>query len=357
LAPNPLMSRLRPNTARVHEWKKRSTNRSRRRWKLSWLPQFTRKWLWWFHEWYDLSPSHASQRLNDFMNNSHHNLPQWTLQGEDKNGKIMFPWTDWPRSAAEKLENAYEREHTRVTVQVYTRDIWSGYTVWAKTRAFTLEDDDDDNDMTDPDEVLTLVVDLETDNGTEYFNCISQLNSNGKSRGPCHTFRVKRTPRGPNGELLSGNIMKQDRETTFINENDQNDITSDRFGLINGTYCFRSPQEETQALFAELQTDILVIDALANSACNAAKLSNIHQTPLLNTIPTILSSLIANLLSIREYEKSPSYLGQNGTAPELGKWSLIFVCVCVCVCVSLRRLFAFVLDTNKLYISCLVFSL
>ena len=74
VAPNPLMSRLRPNTARVHEWKKRSTNRSRRRWKLSWLPQWTRKWLWWFHEWYEISPSHASQRLHDQMSNSHHNL-------------------------------------------------------------------------------------------------------------------------------------------------------------------------------------------------------------------------------------------------------------------------------------------
>ena len=43
LAPTPLMSRLRPNTARVHEWKNKSTNRSRRQWKLSWLPQVKRE--------------------------------------------------------------------------------------------------------------------------------------------------------------------------------------------------------------------------------------------------------------------------------------------------------------------------
>ena len=43
LAPTPLMSRLRPNTARVHEWKNKSTNRSRRQWKLSWLPQVREK--------------------------------------------------------------------------------------------------------------------------------------------------------------------------------------------------------------------------------------------------------------------------------------------------------------------------
>ena len=30
IAPTPLMARLRPNQARVHEWKKRSTNRSQR---------------------------------------------------------------------------------------------------------------------------------------------------------------------------------------------------------------------------------------------------------------------------------------------------------------------------------------
>ena len=73
-----------------------------------------------------------SQRLKDRMNDSHHNLPQWTLQGMDGHGNTMFPWTDWPRKAAEQLEQAYVREHTRVTVQVHTRDIWSGYNVWAR---------------------------------------------------------------------------------------------------------------------------------------------------------------------------------------------------------------------------------
>ena len=57
---------------------------------------------------------------------------------------------------------------------------------------------------------------------------------------------------------------------------------------------------------------------MTNSACRASKLNNIHQTAILNTIPTILCSLVANLIAIREYEKSPSYLGQNGQAPELG---------------------------------------
>ena len=101
------------------------------------------------------------------------------------------------------------------------------------------------------------------------------------------------------------------------NENDD-DITSDRFGLLHGGLCFRSPQEETQALFADLQTDMLVVEALANVLCHAATLDNIHQTSILNTVPTVLCSLIANLLSIQAYEQSPSYLGQNGLAPELG---------------------------------------
>ena len=119
----------------------------------------------------------------------------------------MFPWTDWPRSASEQLEQAYVREHTRVTVQVYSRDIWSGYNVWARTRASTLDDSDDENDLTNPEEVLTLIIDLETDNGTEYYEAVSMVNANGKGGGPCHTFRVKRTCRGLNGELLRGNFF------------------------------------------------------------------------------------------------------------------------------------------------------
>ena len=55
------------------------------------------KWLWWFHEWYELEPSYARQRLDDQMNDNHHNLPQWTLQGIDALGHNMFAWVEWPR--------------------------------------------------------------------------------------------------------------------------------------------------------------------------------------------------------------------------------------------------------------------
>ena len=206
VAPNPVMARLRPNSARVHEWKKRSTNRSRRRWKLSWIPEFARKWLWWWHEWQEMSPSHAAQRLRDQMNDNHHNLAQWTLQGIDPAGQTMFQWVEWPREAAVQLESAFSCEHTRVTVRVPARQIWSDYETWAKTRAETLDDSDDENDMTDPDEVLTLIVDLETDHG-EWFEAISRLNSAGKGAGPCHSFRVRRTPRGHDGELLRGEFF------------------------------------------------------------------------------------------------------------------------------------------------------
>lgn len=100
-------------------------------------------------------------------------------------------------------------------------------------------------------------------------------------------------------------------------EEDHQDITSDRKGLIGGSVCFRSPQEETQALFADLQTDLLIIEAMTNAACRASKLRNVHQTSILNTLPTMLCSLIANLLAVRAYERSPSFMGQNGQAPEL----------------------------------------
>ena len=66
------------------------------------------KWLWWFHEWYELEPSYARQRLDDQMNDNHHNLPQWTLQGIDALGHNMFAWVEWPRetvcSKIEKLK-------------------------------------------------------------------------------------------------------------------------------------------------------------------------------------------------------------------------------------------------------------
>ena len=150
------------------------------------------------------------------------------------------------------LENAYSREHTRVTVRLPARKIWKDYLTWAKTRAETLEDDDDDNDMTDPDEILTLIVDFETDHG-EYYEAVSQVNNSGKGSGPCHSYRVKRIPRGSDGELLKGNVM------SYIDDSvdDTKDIAQsdrDRKNVIHGTYCFRSPKEETQSIFSDAST-------------------------------------------------------------------------------------------------------
>ena len=179
-----------------------------------------------------MSPTHASQRLRDSINDHAHNLAQWSLQGIDPLGQTMFHWTDWPKHASEQLERAYQREHTRLTLQVNSRDIWNHWDVWARTRAKTLEDDDDDNDLTDDEERLTFLIDLETDHG-EYFEATTQLNVFGKGGGPCHSYRVKRTPRGMNGELLGGNIMKQHNEIPENNEN-QDASSVDRSGLIYG---------------------------------------------------------------------------------------------------------------------------
>ena len=69
--------------------------KSSRHWKLSWIRRcMNTKWLWWFHEWYELEPSYARQRLDDQMNDNHHNLPQWTLQGIDALGHNMFAWAN-----------------------------------------------------------------------------------------------------------------------------------------------------------------------------------------------------------------------------------------------------------------------
>ena len=70
--------------------------------------------------------------------------------------------------------------------------------------------------------------------------------------------------------------------------------------------------------FEKLLPDLLLIEAMTQAVCRASKLRNIHQTAILNTIPTILCSLIANLLAIRSYETSPSFIGQKGNAVELG---------------------------------------
>jgi len=158
---------------------------------------------------------------------------------------------------------------------------------------------------------------------------MTQLNSSGKGGGPCHSYRVKRIPRGMNGELLGGNIMK-DPHTHHIPEasteggNQDGTGSVDRTGLIYGSsICYRSPQEETQALFSDLDTDLLIIEAMTKAACRASKLRNIQQTSILNTLPTILCSLIANLLAIRAYERSSNYLGQNGVPPELNETHLL----------------------------------
>jgi hypothetical protein len=124
------------------------------------------------------------------------------------------------------------------------------------------------------------------------------------------------------GFPLAGNIMRGSDKMAADDSRDDSASDRDRRGLIRGSLCFRSPQEETQSLFADLQTDLLVIEAMTHAVCRASKLRNVHQTAILNTIPTILCSLIANLLAVRAYEKSPSFMGQKGKPPELGAHEL-----------------------------------
>ena len=202
-----------------------------------------------------------------------------------------------------------------------------------------MQDDDDSNDLDDPNEVLTFLVDLRDTSAREgeFFmaTLVKQQNSEGivpqVPGASLRTFRVLRKPRDHNG--------KQSRDLRGSGTGDQATVhgldpleKNSRHGCCDcsageskllGSVFFRTPQQETQALFADAQLDIWTIEAVSTACCRAARIIQVHKAALISTVPTLLCSLLGCLISIEEYVKSPAFLGQKTSPPELHGHQLV----------------------------------
>ncbi len=220
-------------------------------------------------------------------------------------------------------------------VTIHTRDIWSTYEIWRASRAITMNDDDPDNDLQDPSERITLMVNLEKDREGEFFEAtlVRQQTADG-TIGPAagdarRMFRVLRKPRTVDGTISSdrrGNGTGEHAGTALgddLSASGAGRSTGGRFGRLAGNWLFRTPRQETQALFADAQIDIWTIECVVACSCRAALLVHINRTALINTVPTLLCSLLGCLMAIEAYIKSPSFLGQKGAAAELQGHQLV----------------------------------
>jgi hypothetical protein len=227
----------------------------------------------------------------------------------------------------------------QIEVTIASRDIWSSYEVWRQSRAVTMQDDDDSNDLNDPSEMLTLVVDLRDSSASEgeFFmaTLVRQANSEGMvALAPgktSRTFRVLRKPRDRDGRQ-GGDLRGSGTGDNVGVHGLEPSPKGARLGCcgcvsggskLHGSLLFRTPQQETQALFADAQLDIWTIDAVSTVCCRAALLVQVNRAALINTVPTLLCSLLACLVAIEEYIKSPAFLGQKTAAPELQGHQLV----------------------------------
>ena len=213
---------------------------------------------------------------------------------------------------------------------IASRDIWSGYEVWRQSRAVTMQDDDDSNDLNDPSEMLTLVVDLRDSSASmgEFFKATltKQTNSDGvvplAPGKPPRTFRVLRKPHDRNGR--QGNDLRGSGTGDHAGVHGlEYSSKAPRKSFCVRNLLFRTPQQETQALFADAQLDIWTIEAVSSVCCRAALLIQLNRAALINTVPSLLCSLLACLIAVEEYIKSPAFLGQKTAPPELHGHQLV----------------------------------
>ena len=224
-------------------------------------------------------------------------------------------------------------------VTIASRDIWSSYEVWRQSRAVTMQDEDDSNDLNDPSEMLTLIVDLRDSSASEgeFFmaTLVRQANSEGTvplvPGATPRTFRVLRKPRdrdGRQGSDLRGSGTGDHTGVHGLEPSPKGTRQGccgcgGRGSKLRGNMLFRTPQQETQALFAGAQLDIWTIEAVSAVCCRAALLVQVNRAALINTVPTLLCSLLACLIAVEEYIKSPAFLGQKTAAPELQGHQLV----------------------------------